>query len=124
MAYFSELKGKKVLVTGGSRGIGKNIAEGFAALRADTAITGRDKEALSSAVEELKSTHPCCYGFQADMQNVNNVYEMVDQAAAAMGGLDILVNNAGINIPKPAMEVTESDWDQIIDTTLSGLANT
>ncbi|MCD7035138.1 glucose 1-dehydrogenase [Metabacillus sp. GX 13764] len=120
MAYFDEIKGMKVLMTGGSRGIGKNMAKGFAELGADVVIAGRSVDALASAEEELKSIHPNCFSLQADMQQTDSVYEMVDKAAEILGGIDLLVNNAGINIPKPALDVTEEDWDQILDTNLKG----
>ncbi|MFC3884501.1 SDR family NAD(P)-dependent oxidoreductase [Bacillus songklensis] len=120
MSHFSEMKGQKVVVTGGSKGIGKDISVAFAKLEADVVIAGRDEVALSSAVEELKQIHPRCSYLVADMQDVQSVYGMVDQAVSVLGGLDVLVNNAGVNIPKPALEVTEKDWDQVLDTNLKG----
>lgn len=120
MTYFSELKGQKVLVTGGSKGIGKDIAVSFAKLGANVIITGRDETSLSAAVEELKQIHSHCSYLVADMQDVQSVYDMVDEAVLALGGLDVLVNNAGVNIPKPALEVTEGDWDRVLDTNLKG----
>jgi len=120
MTYFNEIKGQKVLVTGGSKGIGKDIAIAFAELGADVIITGRDEGSLSSAAAELKAIHPNCTYLAADMQDVQSVYHMVDQAVSILGGIDILINNAGINIPKSALEVTEEDWNQVLDTNLKG----
>ncbi|MED3728784.1 SDR family oxidoreductase [Priestia filamentosa] len=120
MGYFDELKGKKILITGGSKGIGKDIALEFAKLGADTVITGRNEGDLVSTTNELKQIHSGSFYLKADMQNIPNVYDMVDEAVSTLGGIDILVNNAGVNIPKPALEVTEEDWDQVIDTNLKG----
>lgn len=120
MAYFSELSEKKVLVTGGSKGIGRDIALAFAKLGAKVVITGRDESVLAATADELKAQQTDCSYIAADMQNVSDVYGMVDEAVTRMGGIDILVNNAGVNIPKPALEVTEEDWDMILDTNLKG----
>ncbi|WP_257347289.1 SDR family NAD(P)-dependent oxidoreductase [Pseudalkalibacillus decolorationis] len=120
MTYFKELQRQKVLVTGGSKGIGKDIALAFAKLGATVIITGRNESALSAAVHELKQHHHECSSIVADMQNVSKIYKMVDDAATLMDGLDVVVNNAGVNIPKPALEVTEEDWDSILDTNLKG----
>lgn len=121
MDYFSELRGKKVLVTGGSKGLGLDIALAFAGLGANVVITGRQESALEEAVSRLKELQSDSSYITADMKDVASVRKMVDEATERMGGLDVLVNNAGVNIPKPAEEVTEEDWDQIIDTNLKGL---
>jgi NAD(P)-dependent dehydrogenase (short-subunit alcohol dehydrogenase family) len=120
MNYFSELKGQNVLVTGGSKGIGKDIARAFAELGANVIITGRQEAALGQAVEELKAYNPNCSFIIADIQDVSSVYEMVDETVSRLGSIDVLVNNAGVNIPKPVLEVTEGDWDAIVDTNLKG----
>jgi NAD(P)-dependent dehydrogenase (short-subunit alcohol dehydrogenase family) len=120
LTHFDELKGKRVLVTGGSKGIGRDIALSFAKLGATVAVSGRNEEALSAAVLELNHYSPNCLYVKADIRHVADIHRMVDEAAAHMGGLDVLVNNAGVNIPKPAMEVTEEDWDSILDTNLKG----
>ncbi|NGP45683.1 glucose 1-dehydrogenase [Bacillaceae bacterium SIJ1] len=120
MSDFSELKDKKVLVTGGSKGIGKDIALAFAKHGASVVISGRNEPVLSETVQQLKLHHENCFYVTADMQKVADIYAMVDHAAHTMGGLDIVVNNAGVNIPKPATEVTEDDWDTILDTNLKG----
>jgi NAD(P)-dependent dehydrogenase (short-subunit alcohol dehydrogenase family) len=120
LTHFDELKGKRVLVTGGSKGIGKDIALSFAKLGATVVISGRNDEALSAAVLELNRYSSNCSYVKADIQHVADIHKMVDEASAHMGGLDVLVNNAGVNIPKPAMELTEEDWDSILDTNLKG----
>ncbi|PLS06944.1 SDR family NAD(P)-dependent oxidoreductase [Neobacillus cucumis] len=121
MAYFSELHGKRVLITGGSKGLGLGIAQAFVSLGANVIITGRDKATLAEAAEQLNKHAKVCSYLVADMQEVKNVYAMVDEAVRQLGGLDVLINNAGINIPKKALEVTEEDWDQILDTNLKGM---
>jgi NAD(P)-dependent dehydrogenase (short-subunit alcohol dehydrogenase family) len=120
MSYFSEISTQKVLVTGGNKGIGKDIALAFAKLGANVVISGRDEATLASTTEELKSYNPTCAYVVADMQQVESIRNMVDQAARQLGGLDVVVNNAGINIAKPVMDVTEDDWDRVIDTNLKG----
>lgn len=121
MSYFTELHGQKVIVTGGSKGIGKDIALSFAKLGAKVIITGRDESALSTTTDQLKELQSDCSYIVCDMQDVNNIYEMVDEAYIRNNGIDVLVNNAGINIPKPAMEVTEDDWERVLDTNLKGV---
>jgi NAD(P)-dependent dehydrogenase (short-subunit alcohol dehydrogenase family) len=120
MSYFSELARQKVLVTGGNKGIGKNIALAFAKLGADVVIAGRDEPSLVSTVEQLLIHNSKCTFVKADMQQVESIRSMVDFANEYLGGLDVVVNNAGVNIPKQAMEVTEEDWDQVLDTNLKG----
>jgi 2-deoxy-D-gluconate 3-dehydrogenase len=121
LAYFSELQGKRVLITGGSKGLGLDIARAFVSLGANVIITGRQEAVLAEAVELLNKIEKVCSYLVADMQDVKSVYAMVDEAVRRMGGLDILVNNAGINIPKNALEVTEEDWDRVLDTNLKGM---
>ncbi|MDF2684709.1 MAG: hypothetical protein K0R47_5899 [Brevibacillus sp.] len=120
MTYFQELKGKKVLITGGSKGIGKDAAMAFAKLGAAVMITGRNRADLEETVSELRQVQPNSFFLVADMRDVHSIYQMVDDTIATLGGLDILVNNAGINIAKPAFDVTEEDWDHVLDTNLKG----
>ncbi|MFP7733398.1 SDR family NAD(P)-dependent oxidoreductase [Priestia aryabhattai] len=109
-----------MLVTGGSKGIGKDIALAFAKQGADVVITGRNEADLVSTTNELKRIHPNSFHLKADIQDIQSVHEMVDNVVSTLGNIDILINNAGINIAKPALEVTEKDWNQVIDTNLKG----
>ncbi|HZG73160.1 MAG TPA: glucose 1-dehydrogenase [Chondromyces sp.] len=120
MDYFSEMNGMNVIVTGGSKGIGFDIAYAFADLGANVVITGRDENALSVSAEKLQALNPKCSYIAADMRDVPSVQNMVDSAVERLGSLDVLVNNAGVNIAKPALEVTEQDWDAVLDTNLKG----
>ncbi|MBE6184076.1 glucose 1-dehydrogenase [Bacillus ginsengihumi] len=120
MEYLSELSTQKILVTGGNRGIGRDIAISFAKHQANVVISGRDEATLISTTEMLQKYNRKCTYIKADMQQVESIRNMVDKAYTYLNGLDVVVNNAGINIPKPALEVTEEDWDQIIDTNLKG----
>ena len=119
--YFSDLNNQKVIITGGSKGIGREMAISFAKLGAKVIITGRDVSALSETTAQLKEFQTDCSYIVCDMQEVKSIYEMVDEAVIRLNGLDILVNNAGINIPKPALEVSEEDWDHVLDTNLKGV---
>ena len=116
--YFSDLENKTVIVTGGSKGIGKEIARPFAELQANVVIVGRDEAALEKTLLSCMSTMPDAYRFKADLKDVEQIRAMVDKIAAEFGTVDVLVNNAGINIAKAAIEVTEDDWDQVLDINL------
>jgi NAD(P)-dependent dehydrogenase (short-subunit alcohol dehydrogenase family) len=120
MNYFSELKGKNVLITGGGKGIGKDIAIQFARLGSDVVIAGRNEQALHKTTEELKQFNPQCTYVVADITKVRDIVEMINKVVSLQGGIDILINNAGVNIAKPALEVSEHDWDTVLDTNLKG----
>lgn len=117
-SYFSELEGQAVVVTGGSKGLGKDIALTFAELGANVAISGRNQEALDATLEELRAHNPNCIAVAGDLSDVNEVKKLIDTAATQFGTIDVLVNNAGVNIAKPAMDVTEADWDTVLDLNL------
>ena len=117
-AYFSELKGKSVVVTGGSKGIGKDIALTFAELGANVTISGRNKDALNDTLELLRAHNPNCIAVPGDLSDIKQVRKLIDAAADEFGTIDVLVNNAGVNIAKPAMDVTEEDWDTVLDLNL------
>ena len=117
-SYFSELKGQTVVVTGGSKGLGKDIALTFAELGANVAISGRNQETLDATLEELRAHNPNCIAVAGDLSDINEVKKLIDTAATQFGTIDVLVNNAGVNIAKPAMDVTEADWDTVLNLNL------
>jgi glucose 1-dehydrogenase len=115
------LKGKNALVTGSSRGIGRGIAIRFAREGANVAINYVG--AVEAAEETLAAV--TSYGSRgviipADIGRVGDVARLVASAAEALGPLDILVNNAGIEKHAPFWEVTEDDYDRVLDINLKG----
>lgn len=115
------LDGKRALVTGASRGIGRGLAIGLAEAGADVVLLGRAEDALAETAQLVKQA-------RSD-SNVDRVVcdirdtEAVSAMVAAVTGhrpIDVLVNNAGLNIRTPAAEVTETEWQTIIDTDLKG----
>lgn len=117
-SYFSELNNKTIIVTGGSKGIGKDIALTFARLNANVVISGRNKSALDETLKELKQYNDKCISVSGDLSNIDEVRKLIDTTAATFGSIDVLINNAGVNIAKPALEVTEEDWDTVLDLNL------
>ncbi len=120
MAQLFDLTGKVALVTGASRGLGRAIAGGLAEAGADLVITSRHLPDVERVASELAVGGRKVFALQMDVTRASEVDDAVARAIAAMGRLDILVNNAGINIRKPALELTEGDWDQTLDTNLKG----
>jgi 3-oxoacyl-[acyl-carrier protein] reductase len=108
--------GKKILVAGGSRGIGRSIALAFAENGADVAICARGAESLRAAEAELKRHGTRVFAAPCDLGNESQVTGMVNAAAAALGGIDVLVNNAsGLG-----MKDDEGGWKASIDVDLLG----
>jgi NAD(P)-dependent dehydrogenase (short-subunit alcohol dehydrogenase family) len=112
------LKGKLALITGGGSGIGFEIAKCMIAAGAKVVITGRRENALVEAVEILGQN---ANYFANDVTVLSELDNMVNQIEIAHGPIDILVNNAGINMKKPALEVTDEDFDRIIHTNLNAV---
>jgi NAD(P)-dependent dehydrogenase (short-subunit alcohol dehydrogenase family) len=120
MAQF--LNGKRALVTGGTKGIGFEIARALLASGAEVLICGRNFDTVSTAVEELSNAFPHCKvsGQTTDVSSSEQVRELFEFADRELNGLDILVNNAGSGIFRPAAEISVSEWDRVIGTNLSG----
>lgn len=112
------LDGKRALVTGAGRGIGKAIAEALAAQGARVAV-GELPDRLDAAREVARALRGTAVGL--DVRDVASIRAAVERVRSELGGLDLLVNNAGVNMPQPALEVTEDAWDAVVDTNLKGL---
>jgi len=109
------------LVTGGSRSIGRAIAQRLASLGASVAICGRDHAALAESAALLEKFGARVYPQVADVTQASEVTGLVTKTEAALGAITILVNNAGIGLFGPAHEKTESDWDRVLDTNLKSV---
>ncbi len=115
------LSGKLALVTGGTRGIGRAIAQELLLAGASVAICGRDQTALEAVVSELTAKSGSkVEGKIADIskwEDVQALFRFVDER---LGGLDILINNAGIGIFRPVAELSVEEWRRTVDTNLNG----
>ncbi|MBM7570182.1 3-oxoacyl-ACP reductase FabG [Aquibacillus albus] len=113
-------EGKSVVVTGGSKGIGKGIASVFAKLGADVAVVARNQDTAASAVSEIKRNGYRAEAFQADVTDRSSLERMTAQVAEAYGGIDILCANAGIFPNVGLEEMTTEDWDLVLNTNAKG----
>src|SRR3990167_4685010 len=116
-----DLKNKVALVTGARRGMGKSHALALASQGACVIVTDIDLAECEAVVKEIKlgnNREAAC--FKMDVSKKDDVDRVFDEIIKKFGRLDILVNNAGIFSPKPALELTEADWDKTIDINLKG----
>jgi NAD(P)-dependent dehydrogenase (short-subunit alcohol dehydrogenase family) len=111
------LEGRSALITGGSRGIGRMIAEGFLAQGARVYISARKAAACDQTAKEL-SAFGHCVSLPADVSTLEGAQALVDAYAKHEGTLDILVNNAGAAWGAPYEEFPESGWDKVVDLNL------
>ena len=115
------LEKKVAIVTGGGTGIGRSIALEFAKEGASVVICGRRKTNLEKVAEEIKALGKRSLAVVTDVSVKSQVQGMVKQTVDSFGSIDILVNNAGIIHPAPLVEVTETEWDEVIDINLKGV---
>ncbi len=111
--------GKRVLVTGGTRGIGRATVEAFVAAGARLAVNGSSEESTARALAEL-AVGDRAIPVPGDLGVVSNCQRVVETAVEGLGGLDVLVNNAGVGETKPFEETTAEDWDRTININLRG----
>jgi len=113
MSDLFSLQGKRALVTGGSRGIGLEIARGFVAAGVEVTISSRKVDAVAAAAQELG-----CRGIPADLSTPDGCRAL---AAEIDGPLHVLVNNAGVTWGAPLEEFPDSGWDKVLDTNVKGV---
>ena len=114
-----EFKETRVLVTGGTRGIGRGIVEAFASRGARVAFTYRSSVAVAEELEEVTGG----LAFQCDAADFEGAERVVKKMVDAWGGVDVLVNNAGITRDNLLMRMSESDWDAVINANLKSVFN-
>lgn len=112
------LAGRRALVTGGSKGIGRAVARELAAEGAAVGLCARDKAEVAEAVAELESAGADAWGISADVTIAADCERFVTNGAARLGGVDILVNNAGAAHPGDFEALTDEDWRHDLDVKL------
>ncbi len=115
------LVGKTALITGGGKGIGKSISKTFAKQGANVVITSRTEADVQETAREIDSAGGKCLPVEADVSNQADVNRLVEASRNAFGKVDILVNNAGISKESPFMELSLSDWDEMLNINLMGV---
>ena len=115
-----DLSGRVALVTGGSKGLGKAMARGFAQAGADVVISSRHTDELEKALPEiLEGTGRRGLIVSVDLSQRSEAERLAKTTLERMGRVDILVNNAGTNVPSPIDQVKDEDWDRVIELNLS-----
>ncbi|MGI9482772.1 MAG: glucose 1-dehydrogenase [Hyphomicrobiales bacterium] len=118
----ARLEGKRALVTGAARGIGRTIAHMFALQGAAVAVSDIDKEDAKGAAQEIaEKTGSKAIAIPHDVTSPKSWKSAVEQAKAGLGGLNVLVNNAGICIPGTVETLSDEDWQKTIDVDLTSV---
>ena len=110
-----------VLITGGSRGIGRATALAFARAGAHVAVTSRKQADLDEVAAEVRALGRKAVAVAAHVGRMDQLQPLVDRVVSELGGLDVLVNNAGTNFFSPAIEMDEKAWDSVMNLNLKGL---
>jgi 3-oxoacyl-[acyl-carrier protein] reductase len=112
------LAGQVSLITGASRGIGLALARTLGRMGLKLALCARDGSRLSAAAAELERSGFTVLAVPADVRRPNELTALVERAEGSLGPIDVLINNAGIGYFAPVQDVTEAQWDAILDTNL------
>lgn len=115
-----DLTGKTAIVTGGSRGIGREMAEGLAEAGASLMLCARRAEWLDETVAEFKAKNFNAVGKICDVSKAEDVQTIVDETIKIFGGIDVLINNAGISWGAMPEEMSLEKWRKVIDVNLTG----
>lgn len=115
-----DLHGRVALITGGSIGLGRQMAEGLAEMGAAVALAARKKERCEEAAHDLEKLGVRAMALACDVKDPASVQQAVDATVAQLGRLDILVNNAGISWGMPVEQMSLGDWNKVLETNLTG----
>jgi gluconate 5-dehydrogenase len=114
-----DLSGRTALVTGSSRGLGRAIADGLAKAGARLVVNGIDPARVEASVADMRAAGHAAEGAAFDVTNEDQIVEAFARFDAAGTGIDILVNNAGIQLRKPLVEFSSTEWRKVIETNLT-----
>lgn len=115
-----ELNGKTAVVIGGTSGIGRAVAHGLAEAGADVVPSSRRAEQVEAAAKEIEERGRRTLRVTSDVSDRASLQRVLDESVAAFGKVDILVNSAGRTMRAPTLDFAEDEWDEIIDTNLTG----
>ena len=115
-----DLKGRVAVVTGGSVGLGRQVAQALAEMGADIVLCARKRERCEQSAEELKALGVRAMALACDVTKADDVNQVVQAALAGFGRIDIVVNNAGISWGAPFESMTLADWHKVLETNLTG----
>ncbi|HEX4809282.1 MAG TPA: glucose 1-dehydrogenase [Bryobacteraceae bacterium] len=121
---FTDLTGRVAVVTGGTSGIGRELAIGLAEAGADVVPTGRRESLLSGACADIRSAGVKTLEMACDVSDRGSVDALRDAVLAEFGQIDILVNSAGATAKRPTIEVDEEEWNRILNVNLTGILRT
>lgn len=120
MSQLFDLSGKTAIITGSGRGLGAAMARGLAAHGAQVVIGDRDREAAQQVAQSIQATGGIAAATFVDITQPQSCEELIQFTLNQFGQVDVLVNNAGIDIIKPALELSEAEWDKILAVDLKG----
>ena len=115
-----DLRGRVAIVTGGSRGLGAEFAEGLAEAGASLMLCARRDEWLVPGVEALRGRGFTAHAMRCDVSNIEQVQAVIDATVERFGQVDILVNNAGVSWGERPEAMTLAQWQKVVDTNLTG----
>jgi NAD(P)-dependent dehydrogenase (short-subunit alcohol dehydrogenase family) len=116
-----DLKGRLAVVTGASEGIGRSLASAFAEAGARLALVSREPERLAELVASVEALGAEARAYQGDVRVRAQVERLAEAVTTGQGAASILVNSAGVPLTKPAFDVTEEEWDLVMNTGLKGM---
>ena len=116
-----DLSEKIAVVTGAGRGLGHDISLALARYGAHVVACSRTESELEAVAKKIRAMGRQALTVSVDVSDIHSIRSMVDRAVEAFGRIDILVNNAGINRPQRAEDVTQDNWDEVMNTNLKGL---
>jgi gluconate 5-dehydrogenase len=115
-----DLTGRVAIVTGGSIGLGRQMAEGLAEMGANLVLCARKKERCQQTAEDLQKLGVKTIALACDVKNPADIHQVVDATMAQFGRIDILINNAGTSWGAPVEEMRLEQWNKVIETNLTG----
>lgn len=115
------LRGKAAIVIGASRGLGQGMAKALAEAGADLALVARTPSSLEKLAEEIEGGGRRCLALPTDVSRPSEIQAVVDRVIEFFGKIDILINSQGTQVRKPALEMTEQDWDGLMSINLKSV---